>query len=90
MNEPTSISPTDRYYIQDTRQFCGNAMLFWCPKGAGYTAHLENAGIYSLSEARIKTERGTARLIPVETIDGAATLQVDIQRLEKLLEKRAV
>lgn len=35
------------YYVQDTRQIVGNCMSFWCPKGAGYTCELDQAGLYT-------------------------------------------
>lgn len=85
MLEPIQISPTDRYYIQDKRSYCGNCMMLWRPEGAGYTTHLDDAGIYTLREAQRKTERDSDVIIPVELIEQAASLQVDVQRLNKLI-----
>lgn len=84
MKEPMKISPSDRYYIQDSRTFVGNCVVFWGPNGAGYTCHLDNAGIYSLEEARSRTERESDLFIPVEDIQPIASLMVDMQRLRRI------
>jgi len=86
MNTPMQTSPTDRYYIQDNRSYCGNCILFWRPEGAGYTTHLDDAGIYSLSDAHRRTERDSDAIIPAELIECAASLQVDVQRLNRLIK----
>lgn len=78
---PIQISPTDRYYIQDTRSYCGNCILLWRAEACGYTTHLDDAGVYTLKEARSKTSREFDVIIPVEVIERVASLQVDVQRL---------
>ena len=90
MLDPIQVSPTDRYYIQDKRCYVGNCILLWRPKGCGYTTHIDDAGIYSLSEARFKTERDSDVIIPAELIEQSASLQVDVQRMNRLLDERAV
>lgn len=85
MLDPIQISPTDRYYIQDKRGYVGNCILFWRPKGGGYTTHLDDAGIYALAEARSWTERDSDAIIPAELIEQSASLQVDVQRLHSLI-----
>ena len=39
------------YYIQDTRQYVGNAVLWWGINGGGYTTDLSKAGKYSKADA---------------------------------------
>ena len=45
------IDPHAQYYIQDARQFVGNAMLWWAIEAKGYTCDIENAGVFSGEEA---------------------------------------
>lgn len=42
----------ERYYIQDTRNYLGNAMMWWGPNNGGYTADISKAGKYTLEEAK--------------------------------------
>lgn len=71
-----------RYYIQDTRSFHGNAVVWWAPEGKGYTSHLDVAGLWTEDEARkIELNRTTDRAIPEDVARGAASLHVDAQRL---------
>lgn len=50
----------ERYLIQDTRQVCGNCILWWGPDSRGYTCDVDKAGRYSLERAtNIEKIRGT-------------------------------
>lgn len=64
------------YYIQDSRDFVGNSMLWWRPDGRGYTTDIAEAGQY----AHKPTDRDSDVLWPVEYIDGIAQLHVDHQK----------
>jgi hypothetical protein len=72
-------SQSDCYFIQDSRTFCGNDVLWWCPNGNGYTTDLNEAGIYHRSGA--SWYRPTDIAWPVETIKPLAHLVVDMQQL---------
>ena len=64
------------YYVQDTRQFVGNSMLWWRHNGEGYTTDLSQAGQYESKPSN----RATDVLWPVDYIESIATLHVDHQR----------
>lgn len=75
-----------RYYIQDTRSFVGNAVVWWRPEGKGYTCHLDDAGLFSEEEARrIERDRSTDKPIREDIAREAASLHVDAQRLAAVL-----
>jgi hypothetical protein len=74
-------SPTDRYYIQDTRSYVGNDCLWWCPNGNGYTTNLSDAGIYDRQHA--KSYRETDHAWPVEEIEPLTYRTVDMQKLRR-------
>lgn len=78
----------DLFYIQDSRQYVGNAVLWWAKGNSGYTTHISDAGIYSREEAIELCEiRLTDRAWPKELVDRSASLQVDIQQLRRLQEE---
>jgi hypothetical protein len=64
------------YYLQDTRQKVGNCMLFWCPKDAGYTCQLDDAGRYTGAEARDRCRDGTHKAWPCGFIERNAVRHV--------------
>lgn len=66
------------YYVQDSRDFVGNAMLWWRPDGRGYTTDLSQAGQYDHKPS----DRDTDILWPVDYIESIATLHVDHQRTD--------
>lgn len=39
------------YYIQDTRSYIGNCVVWWRAGGRGYTTDLDDAGLYTQQEA---------------------------------------
>ena len=63
------------YYIQDSRDFVGNSMLWWRPDGRGYTTDISQAGQYTHKP----TDRDTDVLWPVEYINSIAQSHVDHQ-----------
>ncbi len=70
----------EKYYIQDSRQYVGNDMLWWGKSGKGYTTRLEDAQVYTLEQAQT-THNGRDTDIPwlKSYIDGKASLCVDMQ-----------
>ena len=68
------------YYIQDSRQFVGNSVLWWRPKSCGYTCDLSEAGVFTLGEARkICRSRDTDRMWEVNYINSKTQHHVDMQ-----------
>jgi len=73
-----------QYYIQDTRSFVGDSVLFWRPDGSGYTIKIDRAGLYTEADAkRICRNRDTDKMIPEDVVKRAATLQVTADDLWK-------
>src|SRR5690349_18821527 len=73
------------YYIQDTRTFHGNAVVWWGVDGRGYTSDFRNAGKYTKEKAMKICERESDRAWPVEYIDNniqATKVIIDMQYLE--------
>jgi len=65
------------YYIQDSRSYCGNSVIWWRVNGEGYTSNLAEA-------AKVESTwigRNTDKLWPCDQIDAGATLQFDMQLL---------
>ena len=68
------------YYIQDSRQFVGNSMLWWRPDRCGYTCNLSEAGAFTLGEAkRICRNRDTDRMWEINYINSKTQHHVDMQ-----------
>jgi hypothetical protein len=41
--DPSDPAPWDAYFIQDTRSYCGNSVMWWRVDGHGYTSNLAEA-----------------------------------------------
>jgi len=67
------------YYVQDTRTYVGNSVMWWCPDGKGYTTHIDLAGKYKADE---RSWRDTDKLWAVEEIDNVWSHHVDMQKLD--------
>ncbi|GAB7543448.1 hypothetical protein [Cupriavidus sp. 8B] len=76
------------FYVQDTRQFVGNCVMWWGKNCSGYVTRLNEAGKYPLDEASRICERDTDRMWPCEQIDAPAHPTVDMQHLPKPLQYR--
>ncbi|WP_158408268.1 Lar family restriction alleviation protein [Cupriavidus basilensis] len=76
------------FYVQDTRQFVGNCVMWWGKNRSGYVTRLNEAGKYTLDEATSICERDTDRMWPCEQIDALAHPTVDMQHLPKPLQYR--
>jgi len=67
-----NMSNKTKYYIQNTHQgYIGNSIVFWGKNKCGYTAKLEDAGIYTYEEAKeiCKGNPEKNKAWPVEYID---------------------
>lgn len=69
-----------KYYLQDSRSFTGNCMMWWRKNGAGYTSDLSDAWQLTEKEAfgRHKA-RKTDIPWPCGYIDGIAKPRADFQ-----------
>lgn len=74
----------DLYYLQDSRSYVGNDVLWWCPEGAGYTTDLRKAGVYTKEEAQAKHNfRSTDIPWPKAYIDARTRPAVDMQYIKR-------
>ena len=67
------------YYLQDTRSYVGNCVLWWKKDGNGYTTNIAEAHIYSTDDLFNKTFRETDKFWPKEEIDRLAYKTFDMQ-----------
>lgn len=79
-----------KFYIQDSRSFVGNDVLWHAKDNKGYTTNLDCAQTYTREEAEaIYKNRQTDVMWPVEYIDTVTIRAVDMQyAISRLLKKR--
>lgn len=72
---------TDKlFYIQDTRDYVGNSMLWWARDHKGYTCDIRKAHIFSESEIEeMVANRETDKPWPKDFIDNRIAWHVDSQ-----------
>ena len=82
---------SDSFYLQDTRQYVGNCILWW-RRGGGYTTNLKEAEIFNREQVDsiYKMRPQSTRPWPTEYIDNKSVPMVDIQYIDmqKALEGR--
>lgn len=59
----------EEFYIQDTRSYVGNSMLWWEKENCGYVCDIQKARIFTKVEAR-KICRGRGRYARTNQKDG--------------------
>lgn len=70
----------DQFYLQDSRDYVGNDMLFWAVDGKGYTTDMRKAQVYTKAEAVAQHEsRITDIPWPKAYIDARTRPAVDMQ-----------
>lgn len=73
-----------KYYIQDTRSYVGNAVVWWRHQGKGYTTNIDEAGLFTRQRAaRIQANRATDKAWPEEAVQSAIRRYVDAQGLSE-------
>ncbi|HQS59933.1 MAG: hypothetical protein B7Y56_03255 [Gallionellales bacterium 35-53-114] len=74
----------DQYYLQDSRNYVGNDVLWWKKGGAGYTTDLREAEVYSKDAAVRKHEcRESDIPWPKDYIDARTRPAVDFQYIKR-------
>lgn len=80
-------SPSGQYVIQQIHTWSGSSVFWWREAHSGYTCRLDQAGIYSESQARvIEALRGEDYAVPIEVARAAASQHVlgdDLQQAIK-------
>ncbi len=72
------------FYLQDSRSYVGNDVLWWAKDGAGYTTDLSKAHVYTQAEAVRKHEtRETDIPWPKGYIDAKTRPAVDMQYIKR-------
>lgn len=73
-----------QYYLQDSRSYIGNDVLWWSQGGKGYTTDLSKAHIYSEDEAqRMHVIRSSDIPWPKSYIDAKTRPAVDFQYIKR-------
>jgi hypothetical protein len=73
----------DRWYLQDTRSYVGNDVLWWAKDGLGYTTDVSKAHVFQRDEAfRQAAMRGADKAWPKAYIDGKTRPAVDMQYID--------
>ena len=74
---------TDLYYMQDTRHYTGNSIVWWRKGCSGYTSNILNAEVWTKEKAfRQHKCRETDLPWPKEYIDNKIYPVVDFQRVD--------
>lgn len=71
------------FYIQNSRSYVGNDVLWWRPNSDGYTCQIDEAGLYD--EAFCRGVRSTDKIWRWEDIGRLATRVIDAQRMHDIL-----
>jgi hypothetical protein len=74
----------DEFYLQDSRTYVGNDMLFWAVDGNGYTTDMRKAQVYTKDEAVQRHQaRETDIPWPKAYIDAKTRPAVDMQYVKR-------
>lgn len=79
-----SGGPSNEFYLQDSRTYVGNDVLFWAKDGKGYTTDLRNAEVFTRAKAQTRHNmRETDIPWPKEYIDQKTRPAVDMQYIKR-------
>lgn len=74
----------DEFYLQDSRSYVGNDILFWAKDGKGYTTDVSKAHVYSKADAMAQhASRRTDIPWPKAYIDAKTRPAVDVQYVRR-------
>jgi len=80
MKTRKTLNPERLYYLRDARQVVGNCLLWWGKGRSGYTCNLDNAHLFTESEAYSQHKSRASDIpYPKDLIDGLAYRHVDHQ-----------
>ena len=72
------------YYLQDSRNYCGNDVMWWATRNRGYTTNLNEAAIFTKEEAQAQHNcRETDIPWPKGYVDQKTRPVVDVQYLNR-------
>ncbi len=82
-NRIKELDPTKMYYVQDRRNYVGNAVLWWAKDGRGYVTDLSKAHKHTYEEILKFNPRGTDIIWEAGHVENAIRSYVDAQYLSK-------
>lgn len=75
---------SELYYLQDSRSYVGNDVMWWAWNGKGYTTDLRKAHVYTKEEAQRRHDaRPTDIPWPKDYIDAKTRPAVDMQYINR-------
>jgi hypothetical protein len=75
---------SDEFYLQDSRSYVGNDMLFWAKGGNGYTTDISKAEVYTKTRAVAQHQSRISDIPwPKAYIDAKTRPAVDMQYVSK-------
>lgn len=75
---------SDLFYLQDSRGYVGNDVIWWAKDGKGYTTDLSEAHVYCQEDAQKQHDmRETDIPWPKDYIDGKTRPAVDMQYIKR-------
>lgn len=78
------MSDEELYYLQDSRSYVGNDVLWWAKDGKGYTTDLSKAHVYTKTEAVGQHNcRETDIPWPKDYVDAKTRPAVDMQYIDR-------
>lgn len=73
-----------KYYLQDSRSYSGNSVIWWREGRGGYTTDIGEAHIFTFEEAIAEhNNRSTDQPWPCEYVNQKIMSVVDSQRIKK-------
>lgn len=76
--------PADEFYLQDSRSYVGNDMMFWAKDGKGYTTDMRLAEVFTKDEAQKRhNHRASDIPWPKAYIDARTRPAVDMQYVKR-------
>ncbi len=79
----SNLSDDETYYVQDSRNYVGNAVLWYGLNNNGYPTDLKQAQKYTGAELKKRTWRDTDVIWESEHVETAVREYVDMQYLNK-------
>lgn len=83
-NEIDSLSDIELFYIQDSRNYDGNSVVWWAKDGRGYTSDINKAWVLSGSEIKSQPWRPIEVFHKCVDVDKIIKNHVDMQDLRKI------
>lgn len=80
-----------QFYIQDTRNYVGNSMLWWEKSNSGYVCDVRKARMFTEEDAKkicpgrgryYRTSQNGKRMWPKEYIDQRVSHHIDMQHCD--------